>query len=175
MAVDKTYIIPFEGLGVGEYSYTYELDRAFFDAVEYIDFSAEVRVDLSLIKQASLMEFHFYITGKVFTDCDRCLRDIALPIEEEYTLIVKRGENEDTGEIVYIGEDEQEIDISHYLVEFTGLSIPMTHVCADTELKECPEKVRKLLDKEQEEPRESPEKKLKVWDALKDLTFNKED
>lgn len=173
MNIDAEYIIAIESLDIGTYTYEFELDKAFFEAIEYADFIAEVNIVLELVKQGSTMELRFDIKGKVFTDCDRCLREIALPVEESYTLLVKYGEGTDEGEIAFIPYGTTEIDVSHYLYEFTGLSVPMSHVCADTELGQCPENIRDILDKEQVV--KTDERKSDVWKALDDLTFDNKD
>lgn len=170
MNTDNTYLIPIEGLKAGKYVYTFELGKDFFESKDYADFSASVTIKLVLIKHADTMELQFNIKGVVYTQCDRCMRDIELPIDTEHSLLVKYGVEEDKGDIAYIPKGTTEIDLSHYLFEFTGLSIPMQHVCADTERGECPEKVREILDKKPDKPenKEKPD----VWEALEDLSFD---
>lgn len=173
MRIDRTYIIPIEGLSVGHHDFTYNLERDFFEAIEYADFTADVRVDVELDKQDQLLELTFSVRGIIHTECNRCLREIDLPIDGSYELLIKYGDARDDGEIVFIPEGTREIDIKQYLYEFTGLSIPMQHTCADTEYEQCPEAVRNILNQEPKE--DENDIKSKVWDALEDLTFDKED
>lgn len=172
MGADKTYVILLEGQSDGLHKYEFQLGGSFYRSFENTDFSGDILARVEMLKDTHIIDLRFYIEGVVYTECDRCLREIPLHVEAEYNLLVKFGGDRDEGDIVLIPEGTREIDLKQYLYEFTGLSIPMTHICADTEYGECPENIRKILDHEEEH---EGEKKSTVWDALENLRFDKED
>ena len=67
----KEYTIPFIGLKLGLHHFNYKIEKTFFEYFEYDDFNdAQVNVDVTLLKNTTLLELNFKITGTVNVNCD---------------------------------------------------------------------------------------------------------
>ena len=67
----KEYDIQFVGLKLGKHSFTYSIDDTFFEKFQYEDFqSIHCKVELIVIKKATLIEFHFSANGLATLLCD---------------------------------------------------------------------------------------------------------
>lgn len=134
------------GLSIGGHLYKFDVTDEFFDEFDYSEIKkGNIKVELSLQKQSSMLILAFHIRGMVNVACDRCLDNFDLPIKENYQLIVKIG-NEvlDNDEIISIPESENEIDIAPYIYEYIILSLPYRRIHSP-EGKGCNEEVIKKL------------------------------
>ena len=67
----KEFIIPFVGLKIGKHHFEYKVEQTFFEYFEYEDFNdANVKVDVNLLKNTTLLELNFKISGTVNINCD---------------------------------------------------------------------------------------------------------
>ena len=167
----KEYKIPFVGLKEGTHAYEFHLDTEFFDEFEFSEFEqGEVEVQLSLEKRINMMVLDFELAGHVIVPCDRCGADTKLELEGEEKLIIKFGDK--TGstaeEILILGPNEYELDLSQYLFEYVELLVPARRIHPSEE--ECDQEVIQKL-KEMEE-KEEEEKTDPRWDALKGFKSN---
>ena len=124
----KHFIIPFIGLKVGNYPFTFEIEDEFFEHFEYSEIKkGKIHVDCRLEKQSRMMVLHFDIAGVVRVPCDRCGEDFDLPIEGSQKLIVKFGieHMEESEDILIITEKEHELDVSQFLYEYVHLLLPI--------------------------------------------------
>lgn len=173
----KEYIIQFVGLPVGKHEYEFKVTDKFFDDLEYSEIKqGNINVDLTLLKQSSMMSLEFKISGTVKVNCDLCTAEFDLPITGDYKLIVKVG-GSDTGDedddIITVAANEHELDVRQYIYEYIILSLPIKRVhpldkngnsTCDPEMLE---KVRKyLVDKEKDEKTDPR------WDGLKNIKLN---
>jgi uncharacterized protein len=167
----KDYIIHFSGLADGKSSFEYIVDKAFFNAFEYSEITeGEIKIELILDKQITMMVLEFVISGHVTCFCDRCLENYQQEIAGNERIIVKFSENksEETDEIKIVSSSENQIDISQDVYEFINLMLPVKRVHPDDDKgnNTCdPEMIRKLEKlsvKENNDPR---------WDELKKLSF----
>ena len=172
-------MIQFVGLGAGKHEYTFRVADKFFEHLDYSEISqADVKVDLELLKQSSMMKLTFKIGGTVKVACDLCTGEFDLPISGEYRLIVKVGGSESGDEdddIITIPANEHELDLAQYIYEYIILSLPIKRVHPEKDGKstcdpEMLEKVRKYMvseekgdDDDQTDPR---------WGGLKDIKLN---
>lgn len=188
MAKFSLYNISLKNLTQGTHSYAYELDRAFFDAIDGDEVKkGNVKVELTVKKTSSTNEFNFSLKGLVQVPCNRCLDDLDLEIDSQNRLIVKLGQEyfEESDEIIIIPEDEGEINIAWFLYEFIALNIPIKHVHPQGECnRTMSSKLRKhravSTDDEDDEnddmdddfsnDEETPASDPR-WDALKDLNI----
>lgn len=125
------YNISLKNLPLGVNSYSYELDKKYFDAIDGDEVKkGNVKVNLTVKKIASTFEFNFDIDGVVKVPCDRCLDVMDQVINSQNRLFVKFGKEyyEESDEIVVIPEEEGDINIAWFLYEFIVLSIPVKHV-----------------------------------------------
>ncbi|MCU0371593.1 MAG: DUF177 domain-containing protein, partial [Bacteroidales bacterium] len=108
----KHFIIPFSGLKIGNYAFTFEIEDRFFEHFEYSEIKkGQVHVDCDLEKQGRMMVFHFDIKGTVRVPCDRCAEEFDQPIEGVQRLIVKfgAGHTEESEDVLVITEKEHEL------------------------------------------------------------------
>jgi uncharacterized protein len=163
------YTIPFTGLKIGKHTYEYKLGKAFFEQFEYSEISeGDVYVDIVLEKQMNMMILNFEFEGVIETTCDRCQESVEVGFASEYKLIVKFGDFTETenDEIVVLGPSEIDIDLTHYLYEYSHLALPSKR--AHESIDECNQDVIAILktlnygsdDDEDIDPR---------WAALKEI------
>ena len=125
------YNISLKNFSPGVHSYSFALDKKFFDAIDGEEVrKGTLKVELKVRKVAATYEFDFDIHGIVQIPCDRCLDEMDQKIDTHNRLIVKMGKeySEESDEIVVIPEEEGEINIAWFLYEFIALNIPIKHV-----------------------------------------------
>ena len=131
MAKYSQFKIDLKNLPDGINTYSYDLDKKFFDAIDHEDVrKGNVKVELSVRRTVGAYEFLFHLIGAIQIPCDRCLDEMNQEIDTSNRLIVKLGEeySEESDEIVTVPEDEGGINIAWYLYEFIALDIPIKHV-----------------------------------------------
>jgi uncharacterized metal-binding protein YceD (DUF177 family) len=172
MVGGKEYIIQFAGLSLGEHRYEFNIGDKFFESYDYSEIKrADILVELSLLKQSTMMILEFNISGTVKTDCDLCTEEFDLPIHGTHRLIVKVGGHEtgdEDDDIIYVAANEHELDIEQYIYEYIALSLPIRRVHPEGE---CDEEVLKKLKgyiiDHNDEPSSDPR-----WEKLKNIKLN---
>ena len=127
----KDYIIQFVGLKVGEHHFSFNVDNTFFQNFEYDEFnSANVKVDLKLLKKTTLLELYFSASGFVNVNCDITNEPYDQAIDDEYKLVVKFGAeyNDDNEDILIVPHVEYEINVAQYIYELVVLAVPAKRV-----------------------------------------------
>ncbi len=132
MQVRKEYIIQFAGLNLGSHEYEFKITDSFFENFNFSEIKhANICVKLKLVKQSQLMVLHFEVSGTVKSICDLCANEFDFPIHGLQKLIVKIGGN-DTGDkdddIITIGVNDHELDLSTHIYEYIVLSLPIKRV-----------------------------------------------
>ena len=122
------FIIPIIGLKLGEHSYRFKVDRQFFKEFDNTDLQeGSLQVDLVLKKRSNLMELMFRVKGNVNCLCDRCGGDLELPLDHQEMRIVKFSQEDfdNTADVLIIGSEEHEINVSHIVYETIFLGLPI--------------------------------------------------
>ena len=171
MERSSEYTIPFIGLKNGLHRFTFPISKAFFDLFEYDEFlSAAMEVSLEMEKQSTLLNLHFVAKGTVSVPCDLTNEAFDLPLNTDFSLVVKFGNTSShTDEILILPEGSHQIDVQQYIFEMIVLAVPFKKVhpgIADGSLKS------DILDKLNElAPKASPNSDDidPRWDKLKDL------
>lgn len=168
MRTKGDYSVQFTGLKEGMHELRFELSEKFFEHFEYSEISkCEVIVDINLEKQSTMLIFDFVVQGKAEVLCDRCQEDVSIDLEHEDRLFVKFGEQTSTteNEILVLGPQEFEVDLSQYLYEFSHLALPAKRI--HKTMGACNKDVIQILEEmmEHEEEKKSDPR----WDALKRL------
>jgi uncharacterized metal-binding protein YceD (DUF177 family) len=172
----QEYRIPFTGLKIGKHQFDFEIDERFFNQFDYsLVKSGSLKAVMELDKQETMLLLHFDIKGDIFLNCDYCLSDFPSPVSISERQIVKFSDDEnledDTDEIIVLGKNEHEIDVSQLIYEYINLAVPLFSRCADvgdTEYcdKEVIEKLKTLsADKKSEENTDADPR----WEALKNI------
>lgn len=173
--------------GIGEKTFDFCEDDEFFN-----NFDSEIhagcvdtQVRVSLV--SGLYEIHIKSVGEVEVDCDRCLSALKLRIETDDVVYAKFGQPiDDDSDIIYLEEDNPEIDLADVIYQFIVLGIPIKHVhepgmCdnAMMEILNQHQAVRSDLediwDSETDDDETSAGKEGNTdprWDALKSLLGN---
>ncbi|MDF9800313.1 uncharacterized protein OKW21_005576 [Catalinimonas alkaloidigena] len=160
-----------------EYKYQYQIDKSFFDHFENsLVKKGELNVEVTLDKQENLITTFFNIRGTIELECDRSLEKFDYPVEIQEKILYQYGEEEQelTDEIVIITNNTQKINVSQYIYEFIGLSVPMRKIHPKYAEEDNP-----LVDGEiifssstQDEKKSDEESNNSVdprWNALKNL------
>lgn len=177
MSGGKEYNIQFVGLGVGKHEYEFKVGDKFFEGLDYSEIKqGDITVDVTLIKQSSMMSLEFEISGTVKVNCDLCTEEFDLPISGNYELIVKVGGSDSAPEeddIVTVAANEHELDLAQYIYEYIILSLPSKRVhpldkngnsTCDPEMLE---KVKQFLIDQEKDDDTDPR-----WDQLKNIKLN---
>jgi uncharacterized protein len=167
------YRIPFLGLKIGKHVYEFELDDAFFSSFEHSEIArGNVKAEVLLEKQSTMLVLDFTLDGTVEAQCDRCGDPIEVEVAHEDRLIVKYGD--ETGsfddEILILGTNEHLLELQQFLYEYAHLGLParMVHEHED----ECNQEAITLLQTLQSAPPDEDDDDDDVdprWEALKKL------
>lgn len=178
MATRNDYRIPYEGLSDGIHSFQFQIGKEFIEenSIEDIN-SISVDVVLGVDKKDKIFTIDLSLQGLFISKCDRCLDKIELPIEYENRFIVKTGirktdEMVYSDDILYVKEEENTIDLYHYIYESIILNIPIKKTHPDDEQGKptCNSEVMRILYRnnyKNEKNRNADPR----WDALKNLNL----
>jgi len=176
MDVLTDFTIPIIGLKLGEHSYKFNVDRQFFKEFDNTDIQDGcLQVDLILKKRSNLMELMFRAKGSVNCLCDRCGDDLRLPLDHQEMRIVKFSQEDfqNTDDVLIIGREDHEINVSHIVYEtiFLGLPIRKFH---DKEINGqiCDEEV--IIRLKEYQKKEANKGVDDRWAALKKLLTDKD-
>ena len=174
MTGKRKYIISFRGLSIGKHEYEYSLTDKFFEDLAYSEVKkGNVRVDVRLNKQTTMLILEFVVRGSVDLPCDRCGDDCNLKVTGQYQLFVKpHGVSDTTDEedMVVLSLNDGELDIAHHLYEYVILSIPAKRV--HEREGDCNQEVIEKLKEIEHTGNEDMGPSDGRWDALKNLKFN---
>ncbi len=123
----KPYDIQFVGLKTGRHEFEYDIDSAFFEAFDYAEFNdISLKARLFLDKKTTILDFNFEVFGSVNVDCDVTNEPFDLPIQGQFELVVKFGEefNDDDESILILPHGAFELNVAQYIYELIVLSIP---------------------------------------------------
>lgn len=174
----KQFIIPFLGLKLGSHNFQYQIDNKFFEYFDFYEFDAsKLTIDVVLEKKPTFLKLTFNLKGKVNVLCDVSLEPFDLKIKDNFSLLVKFGEefNDENEEILIIPNHEYQINIAQYIYELVVLSLPSRKIHpkvldgtletdAIKKLKELEINKVKIVENSSADPR---------WDKLKDLITEK--
>jgi uncharacterized protein len=172
----KQFSIPFTGLKIGKHQFDFEIDNSFFDAYEYsLVKKGDLKVDVELDKQETMLILMIHIAGTIQLDCDKCLAQFNSPIDITERQIVKFAEDDlesDDLEIIMLNKKESSIDIADILYEFITVSVPYIKICEQNGDgvqcdKEMIERLESLATPSQQEEKTTDDDPR--WDALRKL------
>lgn len=169
-------VIQFGGLGVGSHQFEFEVNSKFFESLDYSEIKkANVKVTIELVKQNNVITLNFGVTGTVGINCDRCLADFDMPIENNDSIYVKNGDpSESNDSIIVLPHGETEVDLTAFIYELIAVSLPIRRVpCEiDAEAYKCDQDVLKKINDLAVEEEQKGKSENNVWDELKKIKFN---
>ena len=129
--MDNFLLVDLNGLTSGERLWSGALDGKFFVSfgnTEILD--ADVSVEIKARKNEAKVLVDVLMKGSLTVNCDRCLEELQIPVESEALLEVRhegRTETapEDDRELVFIGVEETELDLSQVVYDYLCLSLPI--------------------------------------------------
>lgn len=173
MSYLKDFIIPFEGLSIGNHEFVFDVNQLFFEEIAYSEFkNGAVRVKLDLEKQDNMLILLFNISGVIEVLCDRCAEEFNYPIQGDQQLLVQFGDQfvEEREDLIIIPRGDYEINLAPYIYEYICLLLPIQKIHPDDKSgkstcnAEMLEKLKELsFSIKQNDPR---------WDVLKKLKKN---
>lgn len=136
-----------------------------------------MRVVLELDKQETMLILVFRITGEISLNCDVCLANYPYPVDLTERVIAKFGGepvDDDSEEIIVLGRNDHEIDVSGLIYEVVNLSVPYINRCGDegnTQWcdKEMISRLQSLAPAEEQQTEQEPDPR---WEALKKIKKN---
>ncbi len=165
------YTIQFSGLKPGRHDFEFEIDKKFFESIEYSEIQdGKLKVALALDKHTNMLVLDFVIAGDVNVPCDRCGEDFLLPISDKQRLIIKFGEQttEVAEDVMVIPRNESELNVAHFIYEYIILALPQKRVHPEGKCdKEVLKKLKKLEDETNKNKNTDPR-----WDGLKNIVLN---
>lgn len=169
-----SYAVRIAGLGEGDHDFSFELDRQFFVLFEHPEISnGNVLAEVILEKKPGVFALHFRLKGEVEVMCDRCLEKFMTVVSTTQTIFVKMGETpgEIDDDVLIIGRDDHEIEVSQYLYEFIMLALPYQKVHPDDSEgnSTCNPEMLTQLDAHRTKESDREEKRDPRWDALKGI------
>ena len=136
-------------LPFGTHTVECHLDESFFNSEEQTEVRrADVDVNLEVTRKSE-NTFHLEIAcnGTVTTACDRCLDDLDLPVDVNYSLNVEQMGNElddSNDELLIVPAEWRELDAASLVRDTVLLALPMTH-CHENE-EDCSAVMLNVLD-----------------------------
>ena len=130
MSAFSAYDIDLESLNEGVHSFHYELNDAYFAAID----ADEVRrgnltADVKVTVRLGAYDVDFHVAGEIFVTCDRCLDDMSLEVDADDHVRVKLGpEFGEEGDLLVLSEQDPVLNVAWFLYELIVLSIPIKHV-----------------------------------------------
>ena len=155
--------IDLKGLADGLNSFEFDLDDAYFKAVNAPEVGrGNVHVSLKIVRtQNDYFTLDFHEKGTVVLPCDLCLDDMEQPIETQQRLEAKFGNaySED-GDLVTVPENEGILDVSWFVYEFILLAVHALGKCNTAMIRVLEEHSAARSGSEDEKPMDSR------WEAL---------
>ncbi len=125
------YKLPLKSMPAGTHEFEYKLGKQFFVNMESEDIhDADLTVKLTVVHKSDMYDVSFNISGTVTLICDRCLDDLLFPIEADYHITVKYGDdyNDDSDDLLVIPESDNYLNVAYMIYDTVALAIPMKHV-----------------------------------------------
>ncbi|TSD64803.1 DUF177 domain-containing protein [Inquilinus sp. KBS0705] len=168
----RTYSIPFTGLKLGKHYFEYAIGDAFFAEFDYsLVKNADLNCKLELEKQETMLILNFDISGTINATCDKCLSAYPQPLDIHEQQIARFTDEElgEDDEIITLGKNDHEINISGLIYEYVNVAVPFINTCGDegnTEYcdREMLDSLNKLAANDEQTEKTDPR-----WEALKKL------
>ena len=174
VGMNDKFIIPLNGLTVGENMFSWVAGKEFFDSFENSEIlDAHLDADVRVEKSGRYIGVDCDVRGKVTIECDRCLDELDMPVDVEIRLSVKYGSEESSEdpqagerEVIFVPETDAELDLGQIIYDYVCLSLPMQRTHAEGE---CNPEVMKHYGAPEGDEVSGEEGDVNPFSALKDL------
>ncbi|WP_289157918.1 DUF177 domain-containing protein [uncultured Muribaculum sp.] len=127
----SAYKLPLKSLPSGSHEFEYDLGKQFFEDMESADIrDARLKVIATVNVKGDIFELTLKVSGEITLICDRCLDEMQMPVDTEYSVFVKYGEdyNDDSDNLLVIPESDNFLNIAYILYDTVALTVPIKHV-----------------------------------------------
>jgi uncharacterized protein len=168
----RNYSIPFTGLALGKHHFEFDVKDDFFTEFDYsLVKQADLKCQVELEKQETILILDFHISGTVGATCDRCLSQYPQVIDVYEQQIAKFSDEEidEDDEIIALGKSEHEIMLAGLIYEYINVALPFVATCgSEGETSYCDKEMLDKLDNlsANNEQNENPDPR---WDVLKKI------
>ena len=176
MPVQTNTIIQFSGLKSGKYDFEFQLGKPFFERFENEEMAdGNVTFQVQMERKERLLLFKMSFQGNVITQCDRCLGEMAIPVEGSPMLTVQISDNpNDESEdenVITLPEKESQIDLGQWMYEHIAIAMPMRHIHPDDANgnSTCDPAMLRLLEQHQESEPQGEQPIDPRWSKLFEL------
>ena len=169
------FIIQFGGLKEEVHNFVFEINKEFFDLIEYSELSnSSIKLNFELNKMSTMLVFKFDVKGSIELTCDRCLDEFSHILDFTETLFIKFGEEyqEVESDIIFLERGTNEIDILELIYQFIIVNLPIRNIHPDDAdgNSTCNPKMLELIEgSNQEDELEQEEVLDSRWNELKKL------
>ena len=114
MSKSKSFSIKFIGLKDGKHSFQFPLSKSFFESFNYSDFnSADIIIDIELVKKSTILELNFKGSGSVNINCTLTNEPFQYQISSNLDLLVKFGDmyDDENDELLVLPHGSHSIDL----------------------------------------------------------------
>jgi uncharacterized metal-binding protein YceD (DUF177 family) len=168
----RNYSIPFTGLTLGKHHFEYDITDAFFNEFDYsLVKKADLKCQVEMEKQETMLILSFHIAGTIDATCDKCLAQYpqVLDIHEQQIAKFSGEEIDEDDEIITLSKSEHEIMLAGLIYEYINVAVPFITVCSDEGNtpycdKEMLDNLNKLSANNEQDENTDPR-----WDALKKI------
>lgn len=160
------HTIAFSGLKDGTHEFRFQLGDAFFQATGVEEFmGGDVKAEVTLDKSDHLLVTNIHVDGFINMLCDHCNGPMKQKVKGDQRQIFKLTDEEgvEDEELVGLGANAHEVNLTHYLFECISLHLPIRHVHP---AGQCDPEVDNALKNIQVEHEPVPDPR---WEALKAL------
>ena len=127
----SAYKLPLKSLPSGSHEFEYDLGKQFFEDMESADIrDARLKVIATVNVKGDIFELTLKVSGEITLICDRCLDEMQMPVDTEYSVFVKYGEdyNDESDNLLVIPESDNFLNIAYILYDTVALTVPIKHV-----------------------------------------------
>ena len=130
----RKYSIPFSGLALGRHRFEFDIADSFFEEFEYsLVKRADLKCEVELERQETMLILDFAIKGAIKMNCDKCLSEYPQIVDIREQQIAKFSDEVISGddEIITLGKNDHEINIAGLLYEYINVAVPFIASCGD--------------------------------------------
>ena len=169
--------IPISALKADSDSFKWEIGPDFFALFdeEHQPPRGNFKVVMELERTGLLVTLDFNVKGSLQTTCDRCMVPIEMKLENEFQLIVKFGNpDESTDEVIFIDAESTGLNVGQSIYDFILLSIPISHRIPNCETLDNPPCDMSIVNylNENKVDEVNPEEQKLLWEQLKKAIDN---
>lgn len=130
--MNEFLLIELNGLTSGKSTIEGSLSKEFFAQFGNKEIlNADIDVEIMFNKSGTYLGIDINMQGEVTVECDRCLEDLDLEVDQTALLEVKFGEeasdepSEGEREVLFLSHSNTELDLSQIVYDYVCLSLPI--------------------------------------------------